>query len=55
MKLGPTVLAAIVASVRKGLSEGLDVSQLLRDLDVEIDPNGREIRVTPPPGSTTDV
>ena len=36
MKLGEDVLVAIVAAVQKGLSEGVDVSNILRSLDVEV-------------------
>jgi hypothetical protein len=34
MKLGKTVLLEIMDIVRKGLAEGIDVSQALREIDV---------------------
>ena len=34
MKLGPDVLIEIVAIVQRGLIEGEDVSQMLRDMDL---------------------
>lgn len=40
MKLGKFVLAEIIDILRKGLTEGVDVSQSLRDLDVTAFPDG---------------
>ncbi len=34
MKLGPDVLVEIVAIVQRGLTEGEDVSQMLRDMEL---------------------
>lgn len=42
MKLAEDVLIQIIEAVRKGLSEGVDISELLRNIDVEVDAaNGR--------------
>lgn len=45
MKLGTDVLLQIVEAVRKGITEGKDISELLRELDVEPDPNTDTIRL----------
>ena len=37
MKLGTDVLIAIVAAVQKGLLEGVDISDELRKLEVEVE------------------
>lgn len=37
MKFGPDVLAEIVSIVFQGLQEDMDVSQMLRDIDVVVD------------------
>ena len=37
MKLGEDVLLEIVEIVRTGLSEGKDISDLLRDMDLDVD------------------
>lgn len=37
MKLGEDVLVQIIEAVRKGLSESKDISDLLRNLEVEPD------------------
>lgn len=36
MKLGKSVLVAIMASLQKGLTEGVDISNELRNIDVEV-------------------
>ena len=36
MKLGKTVLVEIVAIVQEGFSKGIDISQKLRDIDVNV-------------------
>lgn len=41
MKLSNEALAAVVDIIRKGLTEMADVSQLLRELDLVPDRNGR--------------
>ena len=43
MKLGTTTLLAIVEIVRKGLTEGMDISQMLRDLDIAQNPQNPEL------------
>jgi hypothetical protein len=35
LKLGKTVLVEIVAILQRGLSQGIDISQQLRDIDLE--------------------
>jgi hypothetical protein len=37
MRFGPDVLLEIMDIVRQGLTEGKDVSQMLRDIDVTLD------------------
>lgn len=41
MKLANDALLAIIGVFRKGLSEGIDISGLLRDIDLEEDTNGK--------------
>ncbi len=41
MKLGEDALLAIIGTFRKGLIENLDISDLLRQLDLEPDGTGR--------------
>lgn len=41
MKLAPDALIGIIEILRKALVENTDVSDLLRDLDLEIDSLGR--------------
>lgn len=38
LKMGKTVLIEIVAIVQKGLLQGIDISQQLRDVEFEVDP-----------------
>lgn len=38
LKLGKTVLVEIIAAVQRGMLEGIDISQQLRDLEMEVDP-----------------
>lgn len=45
MKLGADVLLQIVEAVRKGIAEGRDISELLRQLDVESDVSTGTIRM----------
>jgi hypothetical protein len=35
LKLGKTVLVEIVAILQRGLSQGIDISQQLRDIELE--------------------
>lgn len=37
MKLGKSVLVEIVAILQVGLTEGKDISQMLRDIDLDVD------------------
>lgn len=46
LKLGPDVLTEIVAIVQKGLFEGADVSQELRDLDLTVSETDDTIYLT---------
>ena len=41
MKLAPDALIGILEILRKGLTEGVDISSLLRELDLESDQQGR--------------
>lgn len=41
MKLGKTVLLEIVNIVQEGLTKGVDISQRLRDLDLQVAPGSR--------------
>lgn len=41
MKLGKTVLLEIVNIVQEGLTKGVDISQRLRDLDLQVSPGSR--------------
>lgn len=41
MKLANDALVAIIGVFRKGLTEGMDVSELLRNIDLVQDGNGK--------------
>ena len=41
MKLADDVLLAIIGTFRKGLLENIDISELLKQLDLEPDGNGK--------------
>ena len=43
MKLGEDVLVQIVEAVRKGITEGVDVSDILRNLDLSISADGQKV------------
>jgi len=47
MKFGDDVLLCIVEALRKGLIEGADVSELLREIDLVDDGNGKLKLSTP--------
>jgi hypothetical protein len=47
MKFGADVLLQIVTIVREGLVEGKDVSQMLREVDVEVDPGTMTLVLSP--------
>lgn len=38
LRLGKTVLIEIMAIVQRGILDGIDISQKLREIDVEVDP-----------------
>lgn len=43
MKLGEDVLVQIVEAVRKGISEGVDISDLLRAIEVQVSADGQKV------------
>lgn len=43
MKLGEDVLVQIVEAVRKGIAEGVDISDELRKLEVVASPDGQKV------------
>jgi hypothetical protein len=45
LKLGKTVLVEIVAIVQRGLTQGIDISQQLRDIELD-DPSDGTIELT---------
>lgn len=49
LKLGKTVLIEIIAIVQKGLLEGMDISQQLRDVELELsgDPQNETVELAP--------
>ena len=47
MKLGDDVLLCIMEALRKGLSEGVDISELLREIDLVDDGSGK-VRLSKP-------
>jgi hypothetical protein len=44
LKLGKTVLVEIVAILQRGLSQGIDISQQLRDIDLDL--SGETVELT---------
>ena len=40
MKLGNDVLVALMGAFRKGISEGIDISKILREIDLVVGDNG---------------
>ncbi len=46
MKLANDALMAIISSFRKGLTEGSDISDMLREIDLVPDGNGK-LRLSP--------
>lgn len=43
MKLGPRLLIEIMNAMQEGLVEQRDISELLREIDVQIDPDNEEV------------
>jgi len=43
MKLGEDVLVQIVEAVRKGIVEGVDISETLRNLEVDVSVDGTKV------------
>ena len=46
MKLGPSVLLEIVSIVQKGLVQRKDISEQLREIDVEQETDGESVRLS---------
>ncbi len=47
MKLANDALVAIIGVFRKGLTEGMDVSNLLREIDLVPDPKDDKLHLNP--------
>lgn len=46
MKLGDDVLLSIIEALRKAIVEGVDISDLLRDLDLEPDSSTGKLKLS---------